>query len=365
MPTYSRMLGKASMRHFLHFRIHRFFSHKLTWKLFFILGIAMRFFYAYYYSFYSKQTFLPELSTYSFFAPLILVLSQVIPLDATFENSWLIFSIYVLFIFFSLLFIWGGFLLSQNFTAEKSVSYFVLSVFSIHFAFAAIHPSSELMSMFFIPVAFYFLTKTTLKKLDLFLSSLFFSFATFLFPHNFVFILLSWIHLLQRFVMGKRTILHFLWYVFFFLVFASLSLLPQLFVSSFNFAELIEFYKIAFGKNYSMVWSANLWFYFFVFLLIFIPPFSFFLLLSFWKGISKAPFLFWQFVSFCITLLFVANIHEIKFLPAYPLFIILTALGLPDHVEKNWANPAVASFLIINFILFVTHFFYDLGYLLP
>lgn len=355
------MLVQTSMRNLVHFRVHSFFSQPLTWKIFLIVGILMRLLYGFYNSLKSENLFITV--DRSIFHDFIWWLSYPLRVWLGNESFWLLYFVHVVFILFSLFFIWGGYRLSQNFTDEKSVPNFVLSVFSVHFALTHMQPASELMSMFFIPAAFYFLTKNEIKKIDLFGSSLFFSLSTFFFLHNLIFVFVSWIYFLQFFIMGRRTMLNFLWYLFFFLVFISVWIALQLFVHHINLMELIGFHKTSFFMNYSFSWSPDHWLYFFVLFLIFVPPFSFFLLFSFWKGISKAPFLFWQFVVFFIALLFMQDINEAKLLPLFPLFIILTSLGLPNHVEKNWANPAVASFLIVNFVLFFINFLHNIGYL--
>lgn len=280
-----------------------------------------------------------------------------LPHQAGIDSPRVLVSLFYLTLgFLSLFLIWGGYKLAQNFIWQKDQQwfpYFILSLFALHFAMPFISTKAyiESLSMFFIPLAFYFLTKD--KPYDLFWGSFWLSFSVLFRFQNGILIIVTAIFILYELVIKKKNFHHLL----FFLAggFLVLALMAGLDISSNRkpFSTIINYIVYNFDTNVaSQIWGTSPWWtYLSILLLVFLPPLSLFLLPALWKGMKRSPLLAINLVVFVLFHSFIPNKIERFLFPVFPLFIFLTALGFL-HQQKSkwqrWENKTMSLFLILN-----------------
>lgn len=282
---------------------------------------------------------------------------MLLPVQLGIENPRVLVSFfYATLSFISLLFIWGGYKLAQNFvleTKQQWFPFFVLSLFALHFALPFISSKAyiESLSMFFIPLAFYFLTKE--KPHYLFWGSFWLSFSVLFRFQNGILIIVTGFFILYELVIKKKNVRHLL----FFLLsgFLVLAIMAGLDIASGRkpLSTIINYIVYNFDTNVStQIWGTSPWWtYLAILLVVFIPPLSFVLLPALWTGMKHSPLLAVNLIAFVLFHSFIPNKLERFLFPVLPLFIFLTALGFL-HQQKSkwqsWENRAMLFFLVLN-----------------
>ncbi len=269
------------------------------------------------------------------------------------ENHHLISCFFLFLGSFSVLFIYGMYLLGKNFLDEKwSLS--LAWIASLHYILPlyATRPLQSSMSLVPIVFAYYFLTKKNHKNLDFFLSSLFFGISCIVRFQIGILYIWNIFYVIIFYRKTPKKIYHFLLGGVFSIILISIL---DIFAGKYPASTLILYIQYNFNSNFvTSSYGHQPWFtYILILFLIYIPPISIPLFLPFLRACRKHLFISLQIVLFIFLHSLLDNKLERFLIPILPLFLLVSTIGFSLYLHKTWVTFFYKTFWGINIVLLV------------